>query len=525
MNAADTYWQQIATQLQALETEPLSPEKVEDWVRRSDDVLKALDERYTHLKRAKYLHIQDTTADEAFNRFWDRMQAVQQTARTMLGERLLRLPDFTPPPNYTQLLRRLRIDSELYHPANIPLQAEISTLANTYRDLSWKIEKQADEMVALLPLSEQSSVERVRQIHAEQWLAERETLNHLLLTLLALRRQLAHNAGLPNYQAYRWRELYRLDYTPADNRRFHAAVAASLVPRLHAYKRVSASLPTRSPAELAAAAHAILGEVDPDFANFFHLLDQHGFIDLGNRPEKAPVSEEWFFPQTGLPFLLLEADLLTLLHEFGHGYHDYRSLAQQKLLMNMGAPDEFNECAAMSMMMLAYSHLTAGGYSAEEASLTMYDNVVRCLVDIPGFVVHDAFEQWVYGEAPDTVQPADLDAKWQELSAQYLPDENRHGQEAVRMTGWQRNTWSLFRMPFYMISYPMALLGAFQIWRNALSNETLTVGQYKVALAYGNTVPLPRLFETAGVKFPVDPQVVEEITTFVAAYLDGHPLE
>lgn len=74
----------------------------------------------------------------------------------------------------------------------------------------------------------------------------------------------------------------------------------------------------------------------------------------------------------------------------------------------------------------------------------MYDNVVRCLLDIPGFVVHDAFEQWVYSEAPDTVQPHDLDAKWRELSEQFLPDDDGRGQEAVWMTGWQRNTWSQF---------------------------------------------------------------------------------
>ena len=97
--------------------------------------------------------------------------------------------------------------------------------------------------------------------------------------------------------------------------------------------------------------------------------------------------------------------------------------------------------------------------------------------------------------------------------------------EALRMTGWQRNTWSLFRMPFYMISYPLALLGAFQIWRNALSNERQTVQQYKAALACGNTEPLPKLFEIAGVRFPLDTQVVEEITTFVTAYLEEHPAE
>ena len=128
------------------------------------------------------------------------------------------------------------------------------------------------------------------------------------------------------------------------------------------------------------------------------------------------------------------------------------------------------------------------------------------------------------------------DTYWQQISAQlqalelelselYLPDDDWHGREELRMTGWQRNTWSLFRMPFYMISYPLALLGAFQIWQNALANETQTLQQYKAALACGNTVPLPRLFETAGVTLPLDPQAVEEITTFVTAYLDEHPVE
>ena len=88
----------------------------------------------------------------------------------------------------------------------------------------------------------------------------------------------------------------------------------------------SASLPVRAPAELASAAQAILGQVDHELGSFFDLLYHRGYIDLGSRPERLRVNEEWFFPETGLPFLLLEADLLTLLHEFGHGYHNYLSL-------------------------------------------------------------------------------------------------------------------------------------------------------------------------------------------------------
>ncbi len=524
MLLADDYWQDISTRLQALETTDLTVEEFDAWLQHWDDLLKSIVERYSTLKRAKYLNIQDTAADEAYNSFVDRMQATQQTARQMLAQKLLRLPDFVPQPHLAQLMRQVRVDSELSHPANIPLQAEINTFANTYRDLSWTIEKKADDAIAALTESAHLSADQLRQMRAQHWLAERETLNELLLAILSRRRQLARNLGLPNYQAYRWRELYRLDYTPADNQRFHAAVATQLVPRLRSYHRVSASLPEREPAALAAAARAILGQVDQEFGSFFEMLYNRGHIDIGSRPEKAPVNEEWCFPQTGLPFIMLRADLLTLLHEFGHGYHDYLSLTRQKLLVNMGAPDEFSECAAMSMMMLCYPHLTAGGYSAEEAHLMVYDNLAFCLLSIPRYVLHDAFEQWVYSEAPETVQPRDLDAKWLELCEQFLPDEDWSGQEALRATGWQRNTWSLYRMPFYMMSYPLALLGAFQIWRNALTNQAQAVQSYKAALALGNTQPLPALFEAAGVQFPLNPQVVEEITAFVTGYLDEHPV-
>ena len=86
MIPADTYWQHISTQLQVLEQESLSKEHVDEWIRRWDDVLKSLDERYTLLKRAKYLDVQDVAADVAYNTFFDRMLATQQTERQMLGE-------------------------------------------------------------------------------------------------------------------------------------------------------------------------------------------------------------------------------------------------------------------------------------------------------------------------------------------------------------------------------------------------------------------------------------------------------
>ncbi len=45
-----------------------------------------------------------------------------------------------------------------------------------------------------------------------------------------MRFRIAANAGLPDYRAYRWRELLRFDYTPQDCLSFHQAIEAVVVP-------------------------------------------------------------------------------------------------------------------------------------------------------------------------------------------------------------------------------------------------------------------------------------------------------
>lgn len=225
MTSSDDYWQGISTQLQALEIEAPTIEQVDAWLQCWDDLMKSIDERYTLLKRAKYQNIHDTAADQTYNAFCDTMQTTQQAARRVLSQKLLSLPNYAPPPHAAQLLRRLHAESDLYHPANIALQAEINALANTYRDLSWKLEKQADDAVAALQSSRPLSSDELRQLRAQHWFAERETLNRIMLALLSRRRQLARHVGLPNYLMYRWRELYRLDYTPDDSKRFHSTIA------------------------------------------------------------------------------------------------------------------------------------------------------------------------------------------------------------------------------------------------------------------------------------------------------------
>jgi oligoendopeptidase F len=55
-----------------------------------------------------------------------------------------------------------------------------------------------------------------------------------------------------------------------------------------------------------------------------------------------------------------------------------------------------------------------------------------------------------------------------------------------------------------------ASLGAFQVWHNAMQDQGAAVKAYRRALALGGTVTLPKLYETAGARFAMDAEALQE---------------
>ncbi|MCK5314731.1 MAG: hypothetical protein KAJ53_06390, partial [Anaerolineales bacterium] len=85
----------------------------------------------------------------------------------------------------------------------------------------------------------------------------------------------------------------------------------------------------------------------------------------------------------------------------------------------------------------------------------------------------------------------------------FMAGEDWSGLEQEMKTGWQRKG-HIHQDPFYYVEYGLALLGAVQVWRNALSDQTAAVAAYRKALSLGGTVPLPQLFAAAGADFAFD---------------------
>ncbi len=537
-------WAALAPRYEALLAEPLAPDLVDGWLRRWSDLDQIVWEARAWLKRDRARDATDAAAQRAYAAFAQAVMGPFQAAGQRLRQKLLALPGYTPPPEQARMQALLRVEAGLYsaealalNPALEEQEQRALTLlsgATVLLDGAEQTQAQADARL--------HDPDRVRREAAwraleERMVGERPALADLLIALVGLRQRQARLAGLPDYRAYRWRALGRLDYTPEDCLALHAAVETELVPlagRLLDARRRRLGLAALRPwdlevdpdqpdgqslfadaADLEEQTAQLLARIDPGLGALFERM-RDGFLDLESRPGKAPGGEQWSFPQSGMPYIHMHAvgtadDLLTLLHECGHALHDALSAQSQPLLWNRGGPAEFEEFAAMGLVALALPHLerARGGPLDPEAarrarSAYLAGIAVRWL---PMICMADAFQHWLYTEAPADLRPADLDAQWRALGRRFLPSVDWSGLEDAQGGGWWRQRL-IFTAPFYAIEYVVAHLGALQLWRRAESDHTQTWRDYCAALALGNTRPLPELLAAAGVRTPFGREAV-----------------
>jgi len=536
-------WTRLKPYTDDLLQRDLNASSLESWVMDWSDLSRIISEIYARLWVATTLDTSNPQVTERFNTFLDETLTPFRAADQELKLKLL--SSGLQPAGFDIPLRNMRQEAEIFHTENLPLLSAESKLENLYDEIigAQTVEWEGKELTAaqLQPVYlslDRSRREKAWRLANNRKLADRQKLNELWVKMLSLRSQIAANAGFQDYRTYRWKELLRFDYTPADCLKFHDAIEQGVVPvalRIYEKRRQRLGLaslrpwdlnvdplgrealkPYQSAHELVEKVSAIFNRVDPQLQEYFEIMRQKGLLDLENRKGKAPGAYCNNYDMVRLPFIFenavgLHADVATLLHEGGHAFHVFEE-AHLPYFHQLPVGMEFAEVASMAMELLSSPYLLAsegGFYSEKDAARAQIEHLEEQVLFWPYMAVVDGFQHWAYSHQQDAANPDLCDQQWAKLWQRFMIGVDWSGLDDLMVTGWQRKQ-HIFEVPFYYVEYGMAALGAFQVWRNALKDQHAAVAAYRKALSLGGTVPLPKLFETAGARFAFDAHTIHE---------------
>lgn len=451
---------------------------------------------------------------------------------------------------YFPYLRAVENSVALYREENVPLQSEMAVLAQQYGAIAGKMTVEVggetftlQQAARFLQQEDRALREEVFRKVAARRLQDRDALNELFDKLLALRQQVAKNAGFDNYRDYKFRELGRFDYTVEDCFAFHAAVREHILPLHRAlvqHKKDELGLDTLKPwdtdavpvgqkplhpfdggAELADKAVEVFERTGPFFAACLKEMKHIGRLDLESRVGKAPGGYNMPLAETGVPFIFMNAagtmgDVITMMHEGGHAVHSFLS-HPLPLSAFKEYPMEIAELASMSMELFTMEHWGVFFDSQEELQRARLEELERVISVLPWIATIDKFQHWLYTHPGHSVQ--ERESAWMDILAEFstgLVDWS--GFEDYRRSFWQKQL-HLFEVPFYYIEYGIAQLGALAMWRQYRGDKDAALKNYQAALSLGYTKGLKDLYSTAGIRFDFSPGYVAEIGGFVGERL------
>src|SRR5512145_1032313 len=214
-------WPQFEPYYQSLIERSLSAGSVAAWLADWSHIAKIVQEAYARLHLATTLDTADAEAERRYNAFIGEVYPQVEAAEQKLKQKLL--ASGLEPAGFEIPLRNMRAEAALFREANLPLLVEDRKLGSEYNKIvgAQTVQWEGQELTLqqIRPVAQQpdrAMRERAWRLASDRWLADRSTINELWTKTVLLRKQIALNAGCSDYRDYRWREMLRFDYTPAD---------------------------------------------------------------------------------------------------------------------------------------------------------------------------------------------------------------------------------------------------------------------------------------------------------------------
>lgn len=552
-------WNALEPYFKELLDRPLSSkEELEKWLQDMSELEAVVSEDAAWRQIRMTCDTENKELEAAFTFFVTEIQPKMQPYADKLNRKLLE-NDYTKTLQgeaYEVYLRTVKKNIELFREENIPLQSEIAVLAQQYGVINGKmtIEVQGREYTLqqaskFLENPSRELREEVYRKIQERRLQDKDQLDELFAKLVSLRNNVAKNAGFANYRDYKFVDLGRFDYKKEDCFQFHEAVKTQvrpLVDFIYDRKRQKLGLPTLRPWDTEAEPDGVkpltpfatgeelvnktiecFNRMNPFFGECLIKMKEMGRLDLDSRKGKAPGGYNCPLPETGAPFIFMNAagqmsDLTTMVHEGGHAVHSF--LAHNLPLTAFKEyPMEIAEVASMAMELFSMDYWDVFFDNEEDLQRAKQHQLERVITIFPWIATIDKFQHWIYENPGHTSeQRAEV---WRSILNDYTSIAmDVSGLEDYRKYSWQRQL-HLYEVPFYYIEYGIAQLGAIGLWKQFKEDKEKAVNNYINALQLGGTKTLPQLYEAAGLKFSFSPEYISELMLFVHGEMEKvtHP--
>ncbi|MES2653864.1 MAG: M3 family oligoendopeptidase [Bacteroidota bacterium] len=452
---------------------------------------------------------------------------------------------------YFVYIRAVKKSLELYREENVELFTKLQVAQQRYQGITGAMSVILNEQEYTLEQAANFLKDTDRSVRQNAWetiqqrrLVDKDELNILFDELIAMRHQVALNAGFENYRDYMFQALGRFDYNSKDCYDFAEAIEKEVVPVLKAQadKRSEALNITRlrpwdmevsttgKPAlkpfangqELIDKSIACFTAIRPDLGEKLAIMKANGLFDVESRMGKAPGGYNYPLAETGAPFIFMNSanslrDLTTMVHEGGHAIHTFLT-ADLALNDFKHCPSEVAELASMSMELISMDNWDVYFDNEEDLIRAKKEQLADVLKTLPWVAVIDQFQHWIYTNPGHNA--ANREAAFKQIYTRFgagFADWEDFEQQFGNL--WQKQL-HLFEVPFYYIEYAIAQLGAIAVWKNYKENPQQALDQYLAALALGYTKPMNEIYETAGIKFDFSVGYVKELAAFVKEELE-----
>ena len=544
-----TDWNSLEPFFKELLERPISSRiELEKWLHDMSELEAVASEDFCWRQIKMTCDTENKKLEEAFTFFVMEIQPKIQPYADKLNRKLIESPYIKEldQQKYFTYLRNVKKSIELFREENIPLNAELSVMAQHFGVISGKMTVQVNgkeytlqQASKFLESHDRKLREEVYRKIYERRLKDKEELNDLYTRLIRKRHQVALNAGFSNYRDYKFIEMGRFDYTKEDCFRFHEAVKLHVMPLvniIYEHKRKKLGLDTLRPWDTEAQPEGIpplnpfktgdelveksvtcFTQLHPFFGNCLRKMKELNHLDLESRKGKAPGGYNCPLAESGAPFIFMNAagqmdDVTTMVHEGGHAVHSF--LAHNlELTAFKEYPMEIAEVASMAMELFSMDHWEVFFDKNEDLIRAKEHQLERVISIFPWIATIDKFQHWVYENPDHTLN--ERTTRWLEILREFTsPAMDFSGLENYRQYSWQRQL-HLYEVPFYYIEYGIAQLGAIGLWKQLKQNKDTALNNYIKCLLLGGTRTLPELYKAAGLQFNFSPEYISELMLFV----------